>query len=83
MNAEEYDYISNMAGVLLEAGTVYSSPEPGFNPRFLVGSVMFIFFSFSCYVLCCAVVLFCFPFFSTQCCQFLGMFILDCNFGFL
>jgi hypothetical protein len=29
MNAEEYDYISNMAGVLLEAGTVSSSPEPG------------------------------------------------------
>ena len=57
MNAEESDYMSNMAGVLLEAGTVYSSPAPGFNPRFLVGSVML------CYVLCCAVVLFCFPFF--------------------
>jgi hypothetical protein len=26
MNAEESDYMSNMAGVLLEAGTVYSSP---------------------------------------------------------
>ena len=57
MNAEECDYMSNMAGVLLEAGTVYSSPVPGFNPRFLVGSVML------CYVLCCAVVLFCFLFF--------------------
>ena len=57
MNAEECDYMSNMAGVLLEAGTVYSSPAPGFNSWFLVGSVML------CYVLCCAVVLFCFPFF--------------------
>ena len=61
MNAEESDYMSNMAGVLLEAVTVYSSPAPGFNPWFLVGSVMLIFF-FYFPVMCCAVLLFYFAF---------------------
>ena len=50
MNAEESDYMSNVADVLLEARTVTLLQH--------LGSVML------CYVLCCAVVLFCFPFFS-------------------
>jgi hypothetical protein len=36
-------YMSNMAGVLLEAGTVYPSRVPDFTSGFLVGSILFIF----------------------------------------
>jgi hypothetical protein len=36
-------YMSNTAGVLLEAGTVYPSRVPDFTSGFLVGSILFIF----------------------------------------
>jgi hypothetical protein len=51
-------YISNTAGVLLEAGTTYSSQGSEFTIGFLVGSVLLIFFnSFLCCPIMCLYVL--------------------------
>jgi hypothetical protein len=37
------DYMSNMVGILLEAGTAYHSRAPEFTPVYLVGFVLLIF----------------------------------------
>ena len=45
--------VSNMAGVLQEAETAYSSGAPESTPGFLVGSMLFICFYFLMLCLCC------------------------------
>ena len=46
------DYASNMAGVLLEAGTAYHSRAHAVHPRVFVGSVLLIFLVSSLMFLC-------------------------------
>ena len=59
-------YTSNMAGVLCEAGTAYSSRAIGFTSVFLVGFVLLIFLAF-------CLVFFCFVCFHPVSCPMLPM----------
>ena len=50
-------YMSNMAGVLLEAGTVFISRTPEFTPGFFGGVRVVHLFNFLCFPFMCLYVL--------------------------